>query len=199
MPRNRKKCVWGQITVCCTNVAGLCICKIDDETVRDLLCVIMGDMHQSVARSSCLFDSWDSRPLQNGKGSRWITLRCLTVSASAYSRSSKALFVCRQEAPLGNDGEMLSLDPPTLKQSIAWEFASMAIRRQELKHAEQLLGRGGRRVKDVEVLCNRKTGKIVHETASICYIFSGMLQFRQSFSEFSQEMFTNLSAPKLIE
>ena len=47
---------------------------------------------------------------------------------------------------------MVALDPPEMRQSIAWEFVLMALRKRIAAEAEQDLSEGmQKRVRDVEV------------------------------------------------
>ena len=62
-----------------------------------------------------------------------------------------------QEAPIGKNGDNVDLDTPDMRQPIAWEFALLAVRRQEEAEARRALGQGlDKRVRDVEVICSSK-------------------------------------------
>ena len=58
-----------------------------------------------------------------------------------------------QEAAVGTNGERVAIDPPDMRQSIGWQFARMAMIRQESAEAARLLisETGCRSVRDVQV------------------------------------------------
>lgn len=58
-----------------------------------------------------------------------------------------------QEAAVGTNGQRVAIDPPDMRQSIGWQFARMAMIRQESAEAARLLTSetGCRSVKDVQV------------------------------------------------
>ena len=67
-------------------------------------------------------------------------------------RNANALM---QEVAVGVNGERVAVDPPDMRQSIGWQFARMAMVRQESAEATRVLisETGCNSVRDIQVWC----------------------------------------------